>query len=139
MNELSKGDIGPVPPDKQEKDLKSNLRPWSELLKDEKIKKGLDVQGLLDTMKIELDGIANSKNLKELQSWVVIYNVNDFKLKEVPTKEEFGDLLRDFSEWIERVRGFIKGSEDEESIFWQKLEESVKAASNKFDELSEKK
>jgi len=139
MNELSEGEIGPVFADKQRKDLKSNLRPWSELFKEEKIKNGLDVKWLLREMEIELDGIANSEDLKELQSWVAIYNVDDFKLKETPTKEEFEDLLRDFRKWMERVRGFIKGSEEDENVFWQKFEESIKAASDKFDELSGKK
>ena len=126
-----------VPLEVQKNKLNEVLAPWP---KPEKVKDAVELRGenpenFLELFENELASIKSSRNLKKLQDVIVIRNANEFKLKESPTQEEFYELLEDYRKFSTRTKEHLVGTEEIKERVWQKLEEIIEAAKEKFDEL----
>ncbi|MDP3957392.1 MAG: hypothetical protein Q8Q10_02730, partial [bacterium] len=101
-------------------------------VKDKATVVGEDPEYFLRIFEGTLVAIKSAENLGELQKQVVIINVNEFKLKENPTQAEFDDLLEDYRKWSTGSKEHLVGDEALKRRVWQKLEEVIYVARERF-------
>ncbi len=127
----------PVTPlEAQRRDYSEAMQAWPEGMTFKYPVSGQDLGFALAVLKGTSTDIANAKDMAELQQCIVILNVNEFRLTDVPTSEEFYALVDDFIRWNKRVEKYIQGTKEELAQLWTLLDAVAQQAREKYAELS---
>ncbi|MCX6811460.1 MAG: hypothetical protein NT039_02085 [Candidatus Berkelbacteria bacterium] len=116
----------------QRRNYEGNLKPWSG-------REGFPTitpKGLTETVQKQLEDIKGSQNLQELQHHLVILNVNEFKLRISPTKDEFADLVSDCSIWEKRTDDVLSGGDEAKEEYFSARDQVTQEATAKYEELA---
>ncbi len=83
-----------------------------------------------------LQAIEEARNVIELQSAIVINNVNEHKLKDNPSRNDFAGMVTDGTRYSSRNLNMIIAPDDEVESIRTLITKVATAALRKFDEVS---
>lgn len=95
----------------------------------------LNLERQLRIMERTIDRITEANTILALQRVIIVYNANEFRLRDNPTGEEFEDIVCDFQKWEMRVANHIEGGEVSKKLFLEKVAEVFSRARVRFKAL----
>jgi len=117
--------------EEQKRKYDENITPWAP-----STKKTIATSYSIDVFERTKELIRSAETLGELENSLVVLNVNEFRLRGRPTPEEFEVLLDDFRKWEKRIEVDIAGTKKEKKKVWEKLEETISLARERYSELT---
>lgn len=127
-----------IPLDRQQRDLEARLQPSPD--SDEPVTAitmvGQQVEFHRGCLTAMLQAIEEARNVIELQSAIVINNVNEHKLKDNPSRNDFAGMVTDGTRYSSRNLNMIIAPDDEVESIRTLITKVATAALRKFDEVS---
>lgn len=102
------------------------------------IKLKIDPQNKLDLIKREEQLVHKATSVAELQDALIIYNANEFRLRDTPSIQEYEAIVTDFRTWELRPQAsHFLGGEASRAKVEKELDRVLQVARERFAQLSQ--